>query len=307
MSNQPPDDHIVRVLAREAGVLAMACRTDGIVLEAARRHHASPVATAALGNGLAAAALMGSLLKVQQRTAIKVEGNGPLQKMIVESDSYGRLRGYVANPEWGVPPPIGADEVAGALGRVGLLTVVKDTGIKNLYEGVVPLQTGELDKDLMYYLMQSEQVLSLLELGAEIDAGGRLTAAGGFFLQAMPGQDTAVLEQLVERTEDLPPIAGMLAAGVTPAAVLADIFGATPYELLETRSLSFHCSCSRERSLQALRLLDHDDLLTLIAEGEAIIDCHFCHERYVFDRSVLETVLSESIAQSQSSSDPATS
>ena len=291
MSNQGANDHIVRALAREAGVLAMVGRADGVTLEAARRHRASPVATAALGNGLTAAALLGSLLKVQQRVAIKVEGNGPLQKMIVESDSYGRLRGYVANPTWTMPPPIGAEEVASGLGRLGLLTVVKDVGLKNLYEGVVPLQTGELDKDLMYYLMQSEQVLSLLELGAETDAQGRLLAAGGFFLQAMPGQDTAVLEALVERTEDLPPIGGMLAGGAAPVDILADIFGDVPYEVLETRPLSFHCSCSRERSLQALRLLDRDDLLTLIAEGEAVIDCHFCHERYVFDREVLQGIL----------------
>ena len=80
--------------------------------------------------------------------------------------------------------------------------------------------------------------------------------------------------------------------------MLADIFGDVPYEVLETRSLTFHCSCSRERSLQALRLLDQDDLLALIAEGEAVIDCHFCHERYTFDRAVLEGVLAELGARS---------
>lgn len=290
-------DHIVRVLAKEAGVLAMACSARSIVQEAARRHSASPVATAALGYGLSAAALMGSLLKVQQSIAIKVEGNGPLQKMVVESDSYGRLRGYVANPEWSAAGPVTAVDVAGAVGRLGLLTVVKDLGVKNLYESVVPLQTGELDKDLMYYLMQSEQILSLLELGAELDADGRIAAAGGFLLQAVPGHDTAILEQLVERTEDLPPIERMLAEGDTPADVLGEIFGDVSYEILETRPIAFHCSCSRERSLQALRLLDREDLLTLIAEGEAVIDCHFCHERYVFGRSVLEDVLSALEAQ----------
>ncbi len=288
-------DHIVRVLAKEAGVLAMACSARSVVQEAARRHAASPVATAALGYGLAAAALMGSLLKVQQSVAIKVEGRGPLQKMVVESDSYGRLRGYVANAEWSAPGPVGtaggAAEVAGAMGRVGLLTVVKDLGVKNLYESVVPLQTGELDKDLMYYLMQSEQILSLLELGAELDADGKIAAAGGYLLQAVPGHDTAALEHLVERTEDLPPIERMLAEGDTPAGVLGAIFGDVSYEILETRPIVFRCTCSRERSLQALQLLDREDLLTLIAEGEAVIDCHFCHERYVFDRSVVEDVL----------------
>jgi molecular chaperone Hsp33 len=290
-NNVDYNDHIVRVLAKEAGVLALACSTRSVVLEAARRHAASPVATAALGYGLSAAALMGSLLKVQQSVAIKVEGNGPLQKMVVESDSYGRLRGYIGNPDWDVGAPVGVQEVAGSIGRVGLLTVVKDLGVKNLYEGVVPLQTGELDKDLMYYLMQSEQILSLLELGAEVDAGGRLVAAGGFLLQAVPGHDTAVLEHLVERTEDLPPIERMLAEGDSLGSILAEIFGDVAYEVLETRPISFRCTCSRARSLQALRLLNREDLLTLIAEGEAVIDCQFCRERYVFDRSVLEDVL----------------
>ena len=297
MNELPSGDHIVRVLAKEAGVLAMACSARSVVQEAARRHAASPVATAALGYGLSAAALMGSLLKVQQSVAIKVEGNGPLEKMVVESDSYGRLRGYVANPEWSVVGPVGAAEVAAGMGGLGLLTVVKDLGVKNLYEGVVPLQTGELDKDLMYYLMQSEQILSLLELGAELDPDGRIAAAGGFLLQAVPGHDTAILEQLVERTEDLPPIERMLAEGDTPAGVLREIFGDVSYEILETRPITFRCTCSRERSLQALRLLDREDLLTLIAEGEAVIDCHFCHERYVFDRSVVEDVLSALEAQ----------
>jgi molecular chaperone Hsp33 len=291
MNESTGNDHIVRVLAKEAGVLAMACTARSVVQEAARRHEALPVATAALGHGLSAAALMGSLLKVQQSVAIKVEGSGPLKKMVVESDSYGRLRGYVGNAQWNAVSPIGAAQVAGALGRSGLLTVVKDLGVKNLYESVVPLQTGELDKDLMYYLMQSEQILSLLELGAEVDAGGNLVAAGGFLLQAVPGHDTVTLEQLVERTEDLPPIERMLAEGDTPTVVMAEIFGDVTYEILDTRPISFHCTCSRERSLQALGLLDREDLLTLIAEGEAVIDCQFCHGRYIFDRSVLEEVL----------------
>jgi molecular chaperone Hsp33 len=291
MNDQTGNDHIVRVIAKDAGVLALACSTQAITREAARRHEASPVATAALGYGLSAAALMGSLLKVQQSIAIKIEGNGPLHKLVVESDSYGRIRGYIGSPEWSVGTPVAVADVAAGLGHIGLLTIVKDLGVKNLYESVVPMQTGEIDKDLMYYLMQSEQILSLLELGAEIGPGGELTAAGGFLLQAMPGQDTAVLEHLVERTEDLPPIERMLAEGDTPATILAEIFGDVAYEVLETRPLAFRCSCSRERSLRALSLLPREDLLTLIAEGEAVIDCHFCRERYTFGREDLEVIL----------------
>ena len=69
------------------------------------------------------------------------------------------------------------------------------------------------------------------------------------------------------------------------------LFAGIPYEILEERAVSFRCSCSRERSAQALRMLEPDDLVALIAEGEAVVDCHFCREQYVYDRAVLEELL----------------
>ena len=71
-------DLLVRTIAKEVGVRALACVTTELVSDAVRRHDAMPVATAALGYGLTAAALLGGLLKVQQRVALKVQGDGPL-------------------------------------------------------------------------------------------------------------------------------------------------------------------------------------------------------------------------------------
>ena len=137
-------DQIVRAIAKEAGVLAMACVATEVTREVVRRHQATPLAAAVLGYGLSGAALMGALLKLQQRVAIKVEGNGPVGKLVVESDSYGRVRGYIANAQTPAVLPIDQEMVADAVGRLGLLTVVKDVGLKQLYEGVVPLQTGDV-------------------------------------------------------------------------------------------------------------------------------------------------------------------
>lgn len=282
---------MVRILAKEAGVRGMACVTTELVLDAATRHEASPVATVALGHGLTAAALLGALLKVQQRVAIKVEGDGPLGKMVVEGNSYGRVRGYISAPTATLPAPWSAGDVGMALGRRGLLTVVKDVGLKELYEGVVPLQSGQLDSDLVYYFIQSEQAPTLVEIGAKLNEQDELQASGGLLLQLLPDAEATTLRALAERLDDLPNFAAQLAQGQSPESILAAIFGDIPYEILEKQPLTFKCTCSWEWAEQAIRLLDREDLAQLMAEGEAVVDCYFCHQRYIFSVEALETIL----------------
>jgi molecular chaperone Hsp33 len=222
-----------------------------------------------------------------------VQGDGPLGKLVTESDAYGRIRGYVAVPAVAWPPPIDGAAVGEALGRQGLLSVVKDVRLQELAEGTVSLGAGTLDQALMVYLTRSEQVPSYMDIDVKLDPQGRLLAVGGLLLQAMPDYDPDALRGLVQATDDLPPLADMLAAGREPAALLVDLFGARPYSVLDVTDLRFQCTCSRERSQQALRLLDRDDLDLLIAEGEAVVDCHFCHERYVFNVDELRRLLAE--------------
>lgn len=284
------EDYVVRIIAKEANVRGLVCVTTVLVNEAVRRHGAKPAAAMALGHGLTAVALLGASLKVQQRVAIKVEGNGPLRKVVAESDSYGRLRGYVAVPELITPDP---SDLPSMLGDNGLLTVVKDLRLKELYEGVVPFKRGAFDQNLTAYLLQSDQVPSLVEIGAALAPTGEIAAAGGLLLQTLPNQTTNGLQSLAERLDDLPPIEAMLGSGQRPEALLADLFMGIAYDTLETFPLRFQCSCSWAWAEQALVLLDRADLEILIEEGQAVVDCHFCHERYIFGREALEMLLEQ--------------
>lgn len=286
-------DFILRAWSKEAGVRGLVCITTELAREAGRRHKASPLATAALGYGLTAGVLLGALLKVQQRVAMKVEANGPLRKIVVEADAYGRVRGYVAVPDAPTPSSLGRAEIAAALGRQGLLTVVKDLGVKDLYQGTVALESGELDRELEHYLHRSEQIRSFVEIGVVTGEDGELLAAGGLLFQLLPGHDPNSLRDLVSNLEDLPPLETLLADGYTPENLLAQAFRGISYEVLEHRSLEFSCTCSRERSRQALKILGPDEIVALLAEGEAVVDCHFCHEEYIFDRNALEDILEE--------------
>lgn len=284
------NDYLLRILTDDGGLRGIVATTGGLTAEVTRRHKASPLATAALGYGLTGATLLGALLKVQQRVVIKVSGNGPLGKLVAESDSYGYARAYVGQPQLASRGALTSERVAEAIGSEGFLTVVKDVGLAEPYQSTVPLQTGFLDADLTWYLNQSEQTPSVVEIDGFVDEEGRVQAAGGLLLQTLPGGSLETLVQLSEKLDDLPPVGKLLADGQTPEEIAAHLFGALGYSITERRPVEFRCGCSAERTLAALALLEPHELNELIASGSAEVDCHFCGEHYSFSPAELESL-----------------
>lgn len=284
-------DYLLRILTDDGGLRASIAQTSDLTAEVAGRHRASPIATAALGYGLTGAVLLGSLLKVQQRVVIKAAGSGPLGKLIAEADSHGHSRAYVGQPQLASYGTISSERVAEAIGGDGVLTIVKDLGMEEPHQSTVPLQTGFLDADLTWYMNQSEQTPSILEIDALVEPTGTLLAAGGLLLQTLPGGNLEALIELSERLDDLPPIGKLLADGQTPEKIATALFGTLAYTVVEQRPLIFRCGCSPQRTLAALALLDPDELGELIASGSAEVDCHFCGDHYEFSRAELEGLL----------------
>ncbi len=288
------EDYLVRAIAKKAGVRGIVCVTTNLVNNVAHRHKTSPTATAVLGRALTGGALMGALLKIQHRVALKLEGTGPIQKVIVEADSYGKVRGYVGVPDVDVPLKNGRHDITSAIGRAGLLTVVKDVGLPKLTESVTPLASGETDTDLNAYFNQSEQIPTVVAIGHKLDKEGKTAVSGGILVQAIPPYDENIIHQMASRILELPPVEDLLQSKKTPEEIMALLFEGMAYDLLEKRPIQFHCSCSRERSEQALISLGKEEIAALLEnEGQAVIDCHFCHERYVFDKFDLELILEE--------------
>lgn len=288
------NDTVLRIFAKEAGLRGLLGRTTELAREGARRHHASPVAAAALSDALTAAALLGALLKVQQRVGLKAEGDGPLRKLVTESDAYGRVRGYVAEPDVSWPLPITTTAAAAALGHTGLLTVVQEVGLRrDLHQGAVALHGDSFEDSLSHYFVKSEQTPTLVKVALATDDAGNLATAGGLLFQPLPGAKASALQQVVRNLAALPPLAELLATEPDLEKIVARVLQGIEYTIVEQRPVAFSCSCSRARSRQALKVLSEDDLLGLIVEGEAVVDCHFCHERYVFDREELGQILDE--------------
>ena len=288
------EDHLVRIITKSGTVRALACVTTGLVKEACGLHGTMPTASAALGRALTAGALMGALLKTGQRVFLKFEGNGPLRKIIVEGESDGTVRGYLADPLVDLPPKDGKLDVGGALGRAGFLSVTKDLGLKEPYRGMVQLLSGEIAEDLSLYLTESEQTPSAVGLGVFVEATGEVSAAGGFLIQSLPPYDMEAVDQLMERIGKLPSVTTLLRQGETPEQLLDTLLKGIPYDILEKRALALHCSCNRERIERVLLSLGNQELADLIQQqGEAEVTCEFCRQSYHFDRQELERLLAE--------------
>ena len=160
------EDYIVRATAADNQLRAFAIYSKNLVEEARQRHNTSPVATAALGRMLSAAAMMGIMMKGEDDLlTIKLEGDGPLGGVMVTADSKAGVKGYVGNPDVLLPPNSkGKLDVGGAVGK-GMLTVIKDIGMKEPYSGSCQIVSGEIAEDLTYYFASSEQVPSAVALG----------------------------------------------------------------------------------------------------------------------------------------------
>ncbi len=290
-------DYLVRAMTQNGAVRGLACITTRLVADACTRQSAYPTAAVALGRALTGGALMGALLKGEQRVALKFEGNGPLKKILVEADGAGHVRGYVAAPQVELEPENGKFDVAGALGRAGFLTVTKDLLLKEPYRGIVQFHTSEIAEDLAFYLTESEQTPSAVGLGVFADPRG-VTAAGGFLIQSLPpakGEvETEVIDQLVDRIRHLPPVTEFVRSGKTPEDLLNLIFTDIPYRILEKRDLIFRCSCDRERVERALISLGSEEIGLLIdQEKNTELTCEFCQKRYRFLPEDLKRIQTE--------------
>ncbi len=294
------NDHIVRALSSAGGIRILTCSTNHLAREICRLQAASPTVSIALGRGLAGGALMGALLKPGQRVAMKFEGNGPLQKMIIEADADGAVRGCTGNPAAEAEPLEGRWNVPGILGRAGFLTVSKDIGIGGEpYHGMVQLQSSEIGEDLAFYLTESEQVPSAVGLGASLDETGRISFCGGFLVQALPLAAESEIEAVMANIAALPPLADMLKEG--PEALLGQIFGDTPYTLLESHDLFFRCGCSREKVERALMTFTPEEIHDMVEKDSgAEVTCEFCRQSYSFNAEDLG-ILSGSSAEPRDS------
>ena len=277
-------DYIVRAIAADAQIRAFACTTREMVEHARSAHNTSPVVTAALGRLLSAGAMMGSMLKGEKDLlTLQIKGDGPVNGITVTADARGNVKGYANVPDVILPAnAIGKLDVAGALGQ-GILSVIKDMGLKEPYVGQTELQTGEIAEDLTYYFATSEQVPSCVGLGVLMEKDNTVKQAGGFIVQLMPFAEDAVIDKLEENLAKIQSVTSILDAGNTPEQMLEMLLEGMNPEFTDTLPTQFYCNCDKARVEKALISIGKAELQSMIDDGEAVeVNCHFCNTKYSF-------------------------
>ena len=291
------EDYMIRATAGGGQIRAFAATTRGVVETARCAHNTSPVATAALGRLLTAGAMMGSMMKGEQDLlTIRAEGDGPIGGLTVTADAFGNVKGYAYNPGVMLPPnEKGKLDVGGALG-VGVLSVIRDIGMKEPYVGQTILVSGEIAEDLTYYYATSEQTPSSVALGVLMNRDNTVRQAGGFIIQLMPGAEDAMIDRLEEKLGTILPVTSLLDQGKTPEQILEDVLGEFGLEVLDRLPVRFYCNCDKARVAKALISIGRSELREMIEEGKSIeVNCHFCGKNYTFTVEELQELYKRAV------------
>jgi molecular chaperone Hsp33 len=290
----PPPDLLVRAIAPAEDLRIVAALTTDVVKEAARRHGLVGPTSVAIGRALTSGLLLATMTKGDERVTLQLAGDGPLGGVVADANSAGEARAYVRHPDLKAPAAVGKRPLIGTLLGSGVLNVVRDLGLRELYQGQVELASGEIDEDVEQYLKTSEQVVSAIACDVVLADDGAVVRAGGVLVQALPGAHSDVVRDaatrlrqgaLFELLADGDPGARELAAQLSPVH---------PIEFLADRPVRFQCRCSRERIVDTMRLLSTKELDEMIAEDKAAeVTCNFCSARYAVSVDELRSIRDE--------------
>lgn len=285
---------IVRTISADASVTATAIDALDIVSRIEQIHQPSAVVTAALGRLSIAASLIGIGLKGENDSVtIRLNGDGATGVLIAVADSRGNVRSYVSNPIVEIPlNKFGKLDVAGAVGRNGTLSVVKDLGLKEPYVGQVPIVSGEIAEDIASYFAVSEQIPTVCGLGVLVNPDLTVKAAGGYLIQLLPFADEKCIDILEANVNKLPPVTKMLDSGMTSEDIAMKVLDGLEPDILDSFDCEYRCDCSKARVERALISLGREELTKMSEEEDNIeVCCHFCDKKYNFSKEEIRKLI----------------
>ena len=290
-------DKIIRCITSDGAVMASAIDASDIVFTAKKLHDLSRVSTAALGRLLCATSMMGNMLKQKDAFInLRILGDGEMGAVVAVGDSRGNVRGYVENPQ--VKTEYynnGKINVAKAVGKSGMLSVMRDYGTGDPYIGQVELVSGEIAEDITNYFAASEQIPTVCALGVLVDKeDGEVLLAGGLLIQLLPGAFEDTIEKLEKNIAKLEPVTTMLAKGMSILDICKTALDGFDVEVLDETPVNYVCGCSREKLERYFMTMSDDDIRSMADEkGEAEAVCQFCNKKYVFTKDDLEAIIKE--------------
>lgn len=282
-------DGILKAMSSDGAIRAVIATTTELVEHTRRKQNLSFTATAALGRALTGGALLAAIVARDGQVALKFHGNGPLGKVVVDASPRGTVRGYVEHPQVELPlNSLGNFDVGGAIGNKGYLHVTIDSGFGTPHMSTVELASGEVGEDINRYLVSSDQTGSLVVVGTHLSKNG-VEAAGGLIVQLLPDHTEETICKIENNITTFGTFTFLMRRGMDLENILSRIlngFDVTP--LTDVKPVSFYCKCSKERFVEALKVLSPEDLMDMVeGQGQAEGHCQFCNELYLVEKEGL--------------------
>ena len=287
---------LIRCITSDGTVMAAALDSTDITAKAEKLHGTSAVVTAALGRLLTATAMMGDMLKGEKDSVtVRIDGGGPAGALIAAADSSGNVRGYAVNPIVEIPLKAnGKLDVSGAVGKAGNIFVTKDLGLKEPYNGCVPLISGEIAEDITAYFAVSEQIPTVCALGVLVNPDLTVRKSGGYIIQLLPSAqgDEQIISRLEENIKNMKSVTELLDGGMDIEEIVRLALGGFEVEVLDTCTAEYKCNCSRERFKKALASIDEKELRAMAEEmPEVETHCQFCNSTYTFTKEEVKELI----------------
>ncbi|WP_047538473.1 Hsp33 family molecular chaperone HslO [Methylotenera versatilis] len=241
----------------------------------------------ALGELMAASALLSATLKMDGALVLQIQSKGLLKLLVVECSSDLNMR---ATAKWDETKVSQIEEkIFFDLVKNGQFIITLDPKVGEAYQGVVPIEGESVAEMLQNYMLRSQQIDTSLWLHCDE------TSASGMLLQKLPdfgGHLGGVAAPVLDYDADAWNRMNHLANTVTndelqnlPAeTLLTRLFGEEDIRLFEPKSTQFHCSCNQNSVASMLRMLGEEELNSILAEfGKIEVNCDFCNKHYLFD------------------------
>lgn len=286
-------DYMIRGMAANNQVRFFACNSTDTVEKARITHNTYPVVTNALGRLLTGAVLMGAMCKNDSDVlTIRIQCQGPVKGMLVTADSKGNVKGYVSETDVELP----AKDVAKAI-DLGVMSVIKDIGLKEPYVGQTHLVSSEIAQDLTYYFVTSEQIPSSVALGVLLNDDASVKKSGGFIIQLMPFAEDGLITDLENRLKDFS-FTTLMEKGKSIEDIINILFDGYDVVLTDELLCAYCCDCSKDRVEKAVISMGKAEIASMIEDNEPVeVVCDFCRTKYTFSPEELYNILKRGLAK----------
>ncbi len=303
-----PDDLVLPFQADLAGASGRVVRLGPAVDEILRGHDYPEPVCKLLGEAVALTALLGTSLKFDGKFTFQTKTDGPVNMLVVDYRSTGELRGYAGFDEEKVKTLEKSEEIKPAdLIGTGHLAMTIDRGPDmDAYQGVVALESGDLNQAADAYFRQSEQLPTFIRVavarhysaqgaGEDTAHGGWSWRAGGLLMQHLTREGGSDAPDIMSSEEDwnrASILAGtvkdeeLLDPMLSPDRLIYALFHEEQVRAFEGRALKFHCGCSQERVQSMLGSFGSDEVRDMAEDGKILVTCEFCNKCYELDPDI---------------------